>query len=68
MGYTAPTEVCKSALVLSCRSEKLTMSRLVVIVILLLLAAGGAYYLSTLPRAQPTSTIEVDVLHGDNAQ
>lgn len=58
MGYTAPAEVCKSAI----------MSRTASLTIILLLLAGGIYFLSTMPKQQPTKTIEVDVPQGGNAQ
>jgi hypothetical protein len=43
------------------------MSRLVVLIIVLLLVIGGLYFLSTLPKEQPTQTIEVAVPQGGNA-
>ena len=58
MGYTAPAEVCKSAI----------MSRTAAFIILLVLLAGGIYLLSTMPKQQPVKTIEVDVPQGGNAQ
>ena len=56
-GYTAAHPLGKSA----------RMSRLVVLIIVLLLIVGGLYYLSTVPKAQPTHTIEVPVPQGGNA-
>lgn len=58
MGYTAPAEVCKSAI----------MSRTAAFIIILLLLAGGIYVLSTVPKQQPVKTIEIDVPQGGNAQ
>ena len=43
------------------------MSRLIVLLVLALLVIGGLYYLSTVPVAQPTTTIETDVTQGGNA-
>ena len=43
------------------------MSRLVVLVVLVLLVLGGLYFLSTVPKEQPTQTIEVAVPQGGNA-
>lgn len=43
------------------------MSRLVVLIILLVVVLGGLYYLSTVPKEQPTRTIEVAVPQGGNA-
>jgi hypothetical protein len=43
------------------------MSRLVVLIIVLVLIVGGLFYLSTVPKAQPTHTIEVAVPQGGNA-
>ncbi|HVU29500.1 MAG TPA: hypothetical protein VHE36_03785 [Sphingomicrobium sp.] len=43
------------------------MSRLVVLIIVLVLILGALYYLSTVPKAQPTHTIEVAVPQGGNA-
>jgi len=37
------------------------MSRLLVIIILLVVIIGGLVFLSTVPKAQPTHTIEVAV-------
>jgi hypothetical protein len=39
----------------------------VVLIILLVVVLGGLYYLSTVPKEQPTSTIEVAVPQGGNA-
>jgi hypothetical protein len=54
-GYTAPCRVGKSA----------GMSRLIVLIILLVVVLGGLYYLSTVPKAKPTHTIEVAVPQGN---
>jgi hypothetical protein len=44
------------------------MSRLVVLIIVLLVVAGGLFFLSTVPKEQPTKTIEVAVPQpGSNA-
>jgi hypothetical protein len=37
------------------------MPRIVVLIIILVLIVGGLVFLSTVPREQPTKTIEVDV-------
>ena len=48
------------------------MSRLVVLIFIVLLVVGGLVFLSTVPKEQPTRTIEVDVQQpspsGGNAQ
>lgn len=56
-GYTAAHLLGKSAL----------MSRLVVLIIVLVVILGGLYFLSTVPKEQPTHTIEVAVPQGGNA-
>jgi uncharacterized membrane protein len=43
------------------------MSRLVVLIIVLLLVIGGLFFLSTVPKEQPTHVIEVAVPQGGNA-
>ncbi|HSQ98479.1 MAG TPA: hypothetical protein VLM36_01025 [Sphingomicrobium sp.] len=43
------------------------MSRLLVLIILLVVIIGGLVYLSKVPKAQPTHTIEVAVPQGGNA-
>ncbi len=43
------------------------MSRLVVLIIVLVLVVGGLFYLSTVPKEQPTHMIEVAVPQGGNA-
>ena len=43
------------------------MSRLLVLIILLVVIIGALYYLSTVPKTQPTHTIEVAVPQGGNA-
>lgn len=43
------------------------MSRLVVLIILVLLLVGGLVFLSSVPKEQPTKTIEVAVPQGGNA-
>ena len=40
------------------------MSRLVVLIVILVIIIGGLVYLSTVPRPQPTHTIEVAVPQG----
>jgi hypothetical protein len=37
------------------------MPRIAVLIVVLVLIAGGLFFLSTLPKHQPTHTIEVDV-------
>jgi len=64
-GYTAASSLGKSAWNLSLNG--ITMSRLIVLLVLALLVFGGLYYLSTVPVAQPTTTIETDVTQGGNA-
>ena len=44
------------------------MSRIVVLIIVAVLVIGGLFFLSTLPKEQPTQTIEVAVPKGGNAQ
>lgn len=56
-GYTAAHPLGKSA----------RMSRIVVLIVLLVVIIGALVYLSTVPRAQPTHTIEVAVPPGGNA-
>jgi uncharacterized membrane protein len=43
------------------------MSRLLVLIILLVVIVGALFYLSTVPKEQPTHTIEVAVPQGGNA-
>jgi hypothetical protein len=43
------------------------MSRLLVLIILLVVVIGALYYLSTVPKEQPTHTIEIPVPQGGNA-
>jgi hypothetical protein len=44
------------------------MSRLVVLIVVVLLLVGALFFLSTLPKDQPTRTVEVAVpLPGGNA-
>lgn len=43
------------------------MSRLVVLIIVLVVIIGALFFLSTLPKQQPTHTIEVAVPQGGNA-
>jgi uncharacterized membrane protein len=43
------------------------MSRLVVLMILVVIVIGGLFYLSTVPKEQPTHPIEVAVPQGGNA-
>jgi hypothetical protein len=40
------------------------MSRLVLFIIVLVVIIGGLFFLSTLPKEQPTRSIEVAVPHG----
>ncbi|HEY8591601.1 MAG TPA: hypothetical protein VIL42_01915 [Sphingomicrobium sp.] len=44
------------------------MSRTVLLIIVLLLLVGGLFFLSTVPKEQPTRTIEVAVPQGGNAR
>ena len=44
------------------------MSRMLVLIIVVVVLLGGLYFLSTLPKEQPTQTIEVTVPQGGNAQ
>lgn len=41
------------------------MSRLLVLIIILVVVIGGLYFLSTLPKQQPTHQIEVTVPQGN---
>jgi hypothetical protein len=41
------------------------MSRLAVLIIVLVLILGGLFFLSTLPKEQPTHQIEVPVAQGN---
>jgi len=43
------------------------MSRLVVLIVLVLIVIGALFYLSTVPKQQPTHVIEVPVPQGGNA-
>jgi uncharacterized membrane protein len=43
------------------------MSRLIVLIIVVVLFIGALFYLSTVPKAQPTHVIEVPVPQGGNA-
>jgi uncharacterized membrane protein len=43
------------------------MSRLIVLIVVVVLIVGGIYFLSTLPKKQPTHTIEVAVPQRGNA-
>jgi uncharacterized membrane protein len=43
------------------------MPRIVVLIIVLVVIIGALFYLSTVPKAQPTHTIEVAVPQGGNA-
>ena len=43
------------------------MSRLIVLIVVLVILIGGLIYLSTVPKQQPTHTIEVAVPQGGNA-
>jgi uncharacterized membrane protein len=43
------------------------MSRILVLIILLVVIIGALFYLSTVPKQQPTHTIEVAVPQGGNA-
>jgi len=54
-GYTAPACLGKSA----------AMPRIAVLIVVLVLIVGGLVFLSTVPKPQPTHTIEVDVPQGN---
>ena len=41
------------------------MSRMVVLIVVLVLIVGGLFFLSTLPKEQPTHQIEVPVTQGN---
>ncbi|MFL6830368.1 MAG: hypothetical protein ACJ8D5_07090 [Sphingomicrobium sp.] len=41
------------------------MPRLAVLIIVVLLVLGALFFLSTLPKEQPTKTIEVEVPQGN---
>jgi hypothetical protein len=43
------------------------MPRIAVLIIVLVLVIGGLVFLSTIPKEQPTQTIEVAVPQGGNA-
>lgn len=43
------------------------MSRLVVPIIIAVILIGALFFLSTLPKQQPTHTVEVPVAQGNNA-
>lgn len=43
------------------------MSRMLLFIILLVAVLGALYFLSTLPKEQPTTQIEVAVPQGGNA-
>jgi uncharacterized membrane protein len=43
------------------------MPRIAVLIIILVLVIGGLVFLSTVPKEQPTRTIEVAVPQGGNA-
>ena len=57
-GYTAALGLGKSRL----------MSRMLVLIIVVVVLLGVLYFLSTLPKEQPTQQIEVTVPQGGNAQ
>ncbi|HET6535073.1 MAG TPA: hypothetical protein VFG41_02725 [Sphingomicrobium sp.] len=43
------------------------MPRIIVLLIVLILIVGALFFLSTVPKQQPTHTIEVAVPQGGNA-
>lgn len=43
------------------------MSRIVILIVVLVVVIGALFFLSTLPKQQPTHTIEVPVQQGGNA-
>jgi hypothetical protein len=44
------------------------MPRIAVLIIVIVLILGALAFLSTVPKEQPTKTIEVDVPQGGNAR
>jgi hypothetical protein len=44
------------------------MSRIIVLIVVLVIIIGALFFLSTVPKQQPTHTIEVPVQQGGNAQ
>jgi len=58
-GYTAPSALGKSA----------AMPRFALLIVVLVVILGALFFLSTLPKEQPTRTIEVNVAqpNGGNA-
>jgi len=43
------------------------MPRIAVLIVIVFLIVGALFFLSTLPKEQPTKTIEVEVPSGGNA-
>jgi uncharacterized membrane protein len=43
------------------------MPRIAVLIVIIVLAIGALVFLSTVPKEQPTRTIEVEVPQGGNA-
>jgi len=43
------------------------MPRIALLIIFLIIIIGGLWFLSTLPKQQPTTTVEVPVTQGGNA-
>ena len=43
------------------------MSRIIVLIVVLVIVIGALFFLSTVPKQQPTYTIEVPVQQGGNA-
>jgi hypothetical protein len=43
------------------------MSRIIVLIVVLVIIIGALFFLSTVPKQQPTHTIEVPVQQGGNA-
>jgi uncharacterized membrane protein len=43
------------------------MPRIAVLIVVIVLIVGALVFLSTVPKAQPTHTVEIDVPQGGNA-
>jgi len=52
---------------LSRSAKAASMSRLIVLIVVVVLLLGALFFLSTLPKEQPTHQIEVAVPQGGNA-
>lgn len=58
-GYTAALKLAKSPCHTHAHTE--AMPRIAVLIIVLVIIVGALYFLSTVPKQQPTKTIEVEV-------